>query len=374
MSNDLFSAFTLRDLTLANRMVMAPMTRNRADRDGVAPAMTATYYAQRASAGLIVAESAPVSARGIGYPNTPGLHTDAQAAAWRRVTDTVHAAGGRIFAQLQHCGRISHPSLLPHGETPVAPSAIKPPGQAVTYEGKQDFVEPRAAEAGDLVAVVEQFRHAARLAERAGFDGVEVHGANGYLIDQFLRDGTNRRTDAYGGSPARRMRLLHEVLDAVGGVWPRHRVGVRLTPENRFNAMSDSNPASHFRYFLSELSPRGLAYVHVLEGDMASSTRALDYPALRAAFDGPYIANNGYDRARAHAALRRGAADLVAFGIPFLANPDLVRRYREGLPLNDADPSTFYGGAEAGYTDYPTYEAGLGDERGVIGPPQEPPP
>jgi N-ethylmaleimide reductase len=355
MSVDLFEPFQLGDLMLANRMVMAPMTRNRADENGVVPRMVVTYYQQRASAGLVLTESVPVSPEGVGYPFTPGIYTDAQVASWLRVTNAVHSAGGRIFVQLQHCGRISHSSLLPNDATPVAPSALQPAGQAVTYAGMQDFVTPRALETGEIPSIVAQFQRAAEMARRAGFDGVEVHGANGYLIDQFLRDGTNRRTDAYGGSVRNRMRLLNEILDAVCAVWPAGRVGVRLTPENSFNAMSDSDPQAHFGYFFEQLSPRGLAYVHVLEGDMMTKATALDYRALRAKFAGPYIANNGYDLVRARTAIRNGAADLVAFGIPFLANPDLVRRYRENLPLNLADPSTFYGGSETGYTDYPFY-------------------
>lgn len=357
MSADLFQPFSLGDLTLANRMVMAPMTRNRADRSGVASPMMATYYEQRASAGLIITESTPVSPDGVGYPFTPGLWTDAQAAGWRRVTDAVHAAGGRIFVQLQHCGRISHPSMQPGNATPPAPSALRPAGQAVTYAGMQDFVTPRALATAEIAGVVAQFRHAAAMAVQAGFDGIEVHGANGYLIDQFLRDGSNRRTDAYGGSVGNRMRLLTEILDAVATVWPAGRVGLRLSPENGFNAMSDSDPATHFAYFLEQLGARGLVYVHVLEGDMMSKTTALDYRALRARFAGPYIANNGYDLARAQASIRSGAVDLVAFGIPFLANPDLLRRYRENLPLNAADPARFYGGSESGYTDYPFHPA-----------------
>jgi N-ethylmaleimide reductase len=237
----------------------------------------------------------------------------------------------------------------------VAPSAARPAGQAVTYDGMQDFVTPRALDLGEIPGVVAQFRLAAELARRAGFDGVELHGANGYLIDQFLRDGSNRRSDAYGGSVQNRMRFLNEILDAVCAVWPASRIGLRLTPENAFNSMSDSDPQAHFAYFLEQLSGRGLAYAHVLEGDMMSKRSAVDYRALRSRFAGPYIANNGYDLARARAAVRGGGADLVAFGIPFLANPDLVRRYREDLPLNTADASTFYGGSATGYTDYPSY-------------------
>lgn len=355
MSEALFQPFQLGDLTLANRMVMAPMTRNRADKNGVVPPLTATHYRQRATAGLLITESTTVSAEAVGYPFTPGIYTEIQAASWLRLTHAVHSAGGRIFVQLQHCGRISHPTLQPNEAQPIAPSAIRPLGQAVTYAGMQDFVTPRALQTREIAGTVAQFQHAARLALRAGFDGVEIHGANGYLIDQFLRDGTNHRDDAYGGSAKNRMRLLNEVLDAVTAVWPAERVGVRLAPENSFNSMSDSNPQAHFEYYAGELSRRGICYLHVLQGDMMTKTGRLDYRALRSKFAGVYIANNGYDLERARSAIEGGAADLVAFGVPFLANPDLVRRYRESLPLNPADPSTFYGGDEKGYTDYPAF-------------------
>ncbi len=354
MSANLFEPFQLGDLTLANRMVMAPMTRNRADENGVVPPMMVAYYQQRASAGLIVTESTPVSPAGVGYPFTPGIYTEAQAASWRCVTDAVYSIGGHVFVQLQYCGRISHPSLLPNNATPVGPSALRPTGQAVTYAGMQDFATPRALETREIPGIVAQFRRGAEMAQRAGFDGVEVHGGNGYLIDQFLRDGSNHRSDAYGGSVQNRMRLLNEILNAVCRVWSARRVGVRFTPENSFNSMSDSDPQAHFEYFVEQLSSRGLAYVHVLEGDMMTKASALDYRALRSKFAGTYIANNGYDLGRAQTAVR-SAANLIAFGIPFLANPDLVRRYRENLPLNTADSSTFYGGSEAGYTDYPFY-------------------
>jgi N-ethylmaleimide reductase len=355
MPATLFQPFRLADLTLTNRMVMAPMTRNRAERNGAVPPMMATHYRQRATAGLLITESTTVSAEAVGYPFTPGIYTDVQRASWLRLTNAVHSAGGRIFVQLQHCGRISHPTLQPNAAQPIAPSAIRPLGQAVTYAGMQDFVTPRALEANEIPGVVAQFQQAARLALHAGFDGVEIHGANGYLIDQFLRDGTNHRNDAYGGSVKNRMRLLNEVIDAVTNVWPANRVGVRLSPENSFNSMSDSDPQNHFEYFVEELGRRGLCYLHVLQGEMITGTGKVDYRALRTKFAGTYIANNGYDLERARSAIESDAADLVAFGVPFLANPDLVRRYRESLPLNTADPSTFYGGDEAGYTDYPSF-------------------
>ena len=356
MAADLFDSIQLGDLMLANRMVMAPMTRNRADASGVATPMMATHYQQRASAGLIITESSPVSPQAIGYPFTPGLYTDAHVEGWRRVTDAVHGEGGHIFVQLQHCGRISHPDLQPdNGSTPVGPSAIQPQGQAVTYTGMQDFVTPRALETDEVRDIVVQFRNSAELAAQAGFDGVEIHSANGYIIDQFLRDGSNHRMDAYGGNVQNRMRLLNDILDDVSTVWPSHRIGVRLSPENSFNSMSDSDPQNHFEYFVEQLSSRGMAYLHVLEGDMMTKVSGVNYAGLRAKFDGAYIANNGYDLGRAQMAIANGSADLVAFGIPFLANPDLVRRYQDGLPLNEVDTDTFYGGDERGYTDYPAY-------------------
>jgi N-ethylmaleimide reductase len=356
MSVDLFAPYQLGDLTLANRIVMAPLTRNRAAENGVVPPMMVTHYRQRADAGLIITESTPISPQGIGYPFTPGIYTDLQVASWVRLTNAVHSAGGRIFLQLQHCGRISHPSHQPDNATPVAPSALRPAGQAVTYAGMQDFVTPRPLDTGEVATLVTQFQHGADMAKRAGFDGVEVHGGNGYIIDEFLRDGTNHRTDGYGGDAQNRMRLLNEVLDAVTGAWPAGRVGVRLTPENSYNSMSDSGPQAHFGYFLGQLSTRGLAYVHVIEGDMMTkSAGTVDYRALKSEFGGTYIANNGYDLERATSAVSTGGAELVSFGAPFLANPDLVRRYRENLPLNVPDPSTFYTGGETGYNDYPVY-------------------
>ncbi|MDP3798624.1 MAG: alkene reductase [Polaromonas sp.] len=357
MTVDLFAPANVGDLTLANRMVMAPMTRNRATSHGVPTAMMAVHYGQRGDAGLVVSESAPVSAQAVGYPGTPGLYNTDQAAGWSHVTSAIHSRGGRIFAQLQHCGRISHPSLQKDGELPVAPSAIRPQGMAMTYAGLQAFVTPRELAAQEIPGVVAQFKEASRLAKAAGFDGVEIHAANGYLIDQFLRDGSNQRTDAYGGTPARRVAFLMEVIEAVSEVWSRGRIGVRFSPENRFNDMADSDPASHFGFYAAELSTRDLAYLHVLEGDMGTAASAMDYRELRQRFGGTYIANNGYDKARARAAIRSGATDLVAFGMPFLANPDLVARFKRDLPLNEADPQTFYGGDERGYTDYPSVDS-----------------
>jgi len=353
VSNVLFSPLKVGELDLPHRIVMAPLTRNRADQSGYATDPMVNYYSQRATAALIISESTPVSPQGVGYPFTPWIYSEEHAAAWGRVTRSVHAGGGRMFAQLQHCGRISHPTLQLLGEPPVAPSAIRPGGQAVTYLGMQDFQTPRALETDEVPSIVAQFVRGARMAFLAGFDGVEVHGANGYIIDQFLRDGSNQRTDEYGGSIRNRMRLLNDILDAVSEVWPVGRIGVRLTPENSYNSMSDSDPQGHFEYIVGQLSVRGLAYIHVLEGDMLSTARKVNYQALRARFKGTYLANNGYTFERASAAVREGTVDLVAFGVPFLANPDLVRRFREALPLNEADRNTFYSGGETGYTDYP---------------------
>lgn len=356
MNTNLFDSFQLGDLKLENRMVMAPMTRNRADANGIATPMMAIHYRQRASAGLIISESSPVSPQAIGYPFTPGLYTDAHVEGWRSVTDAVHEDGGYIFIQLQHCGRISHPSLQADSGLPVGPSAIRPEGQAVTYDGMQDFATPHALESNEIRDIVAQFKNSAELAKRADFDGIEIHGANGYIIDQFLRDGSNHREDEYGGSVDNRMRLLNEVLDEVSTIWPAHRVGVRLSPENSFNSMSDSNPQAHFEYFVEHLSTRSLAYLHVLEGDMMSKTRTVNYYELGKIFNGVYIANNGYNLESAQKVISNGNADMVAFGIPFLANPDLVRRYKDKLPLNEVDVDTFYGGDEKGYNDYPTYD------------------
>ena len=356
MSHPLYQPFTLGDLELDNRMVMAPMTRNRAGQGNVPTELNAEYYAQRAAAGLIISEATQVSDDGIGYPATPGIHSDEQVAGWRKVTDAVHAKGGKIFAQLWYCGRISHPDLL-GGKTPVAPSAIRPEGEAFTMTGLQPFVEPRALETDEIDDIVGQYAHAARQARAAGFDGVEVHAANGYLLDQFLRDGSNQRDDEYGGSLENRMRLLNRVLDAVLEIWPANRTGIRLSPENAFNSMSDSDPAGHFGWFVEQLNSRKLAYLHVLEGDMMSQQKKLDYRALRDRFDGIYMANQGYTRESAEQSIDNGDSDLVAFGVPFLANPDLVERFQQGADLNTPDMQTFYGGDATGYTDYPRLTA-----------------
>ena len=348
----LFSPLRVGPYTLENRVVMAPLTRNRAGDGNVPQGMNVTYYEQRASAGLIVTEGTQISPQGVGYPGTPGIHSAAQIAGWRRVTDAVHAKGGLIFLQLWHVGRISHPSLQPEGARPVAPSAIKPDGEVFTESGPQPFVTPRALDIEEIPGIVHDYRRAAENAMKAGFDGVEVHAANGYLLDQFLRDGTNERTDDYGGPVENRARLLLEVVDAVSSVWGADRVGVRLSPVNGFNDIADSDPDATFQFVAQALNPFGLAYLHVVENDFAGPAD-FDRQALRDAFDGVYIANGGYDKPRANAALAAATSDLVAFGAAYIANPDLVERFALNAPLNEPDPATFYGGDERGYIDYP---------------------
>lgn len=358
MALDLFSPVKLGAISLKNRMVMAPLTRNRAGEGGVPQPINVTYYEQRATAGLIVTEATPISAMAHGYPALPGIYTDAQVAGWKRVTDAVHAKGGKIVLQLWHVGRISHPSLLPNGVLPIAPSAIKPAGQAFTYQGLLDYVEPRALETSELPGIVAEYVHATKCALAAGFDGVEIHAANGYLLDQFLRDGSNKRTDNYGGSFENRTRLLREVTKAVTDVAGSDRVGIRISPVNPFNDMKDSDPQALFNYVADALSQFNLAYLHVVEGDIGGGeSQPFDFVALRQHCKSAYMANLGYDKARGNAAIASGHADVVAYGVPFLANPDLVERYRTNAPLNVADANTFYGGAEQGYTDYPFLSA-----------------
>ena len=346
----LFLPYELGDLALANRLVMAPMTRSRAVDGNVANPMAATYYLQRASAGLIVTEATQVSPQGVGYVRTPGIHSAEQIVAWKKITDAVHGAGGRIFAQLWHVGRISHPDFH-GGELPVAPSAIAAQGTVFTAQGPKPMVTPRALETSEIPGIVEQFRAGAENARQAGFDGVELHGANGYLLDQFTRDGTNQRTDQYGGSVENRARLPLEVVDAVVGVWGPARVGYRISPNGAFNSMADSDPVRTFSHLVEALNWRGIGYLHVV--DPVADGRKRISPALRRIFDGTYIVNGGFDLVAANAAIARGEADLVAFGAPFLANPDLPERFRRGAALNAADQATFYMGEAKGYIDYP---------------------
>lgn len=353
---DLFSPLQLGPNRLRNRMVMAPLTRNRSTPEGVPHALNVEYYRQRASAGLILTEATCIAPEAVGYPLTPGIWNSAQVAGWQQVTDAVHAEGGKIFCQLWHVGRISHPDLQPGGQLPVAPSAIKPAGDAITMQGPKPFVTPRALASEELPGIVAAYRNAARIALQAGFDGVEVHAANGYLLDEFLRDGSNQRQDAYGGSIENRARLLLEVLTAVCEVCDVQRVGVRLSPVQPFNDMRDSNPKATFSRVVELLGGFDLAYLHITEmGSDAPGAAGpfFDPLELRRLWKGVFMTNAGYDKAKANAVLQSGQADLVAFGVPFIANPDLPERYRRDTPLNPPDFSTFYGGAEKGYTDYP---------------------
>jgi N-ethylmaleimide reductase len=314
-----------------------------------------SYYEQRATAGLIITEATPISPMGHGYPLLPGIYTDAQVTGWKKVTDAVHAKGGKIVIQLWHVGRISHPSLL-NGATPVAPSAVKPAGKAFTFKGLEDYVEPRALDAEELPGILADYVHATQCALKAGFDGVEIHAANGYLLDQFLRDGSNKRSDIYGGSIENRARFLMEVTKAVVETIGSDKVGLRLSPVNPFNDMKDSNPQAVFNYVTEQLNQFNLAYLHVVEGGIQGCGVAdpFDFDAMRKLCKSPYMANLSYDKARGNAAISSGHADAVAYGVPFIANPDLVERFREDAPLNEADSKSFYGGNEKGYTDYPS--------------------
>jgi N-ethylmaleimide reductase len=346
----LLSPFTLGDLPLKNRMVMAPMTRSRALAGNVPNPLAETYYAQRASAGLIVTEASQVSPQGQGYIRTPGIHSNEQIEGWQKITRAVHKAGGTIFLQLWHVGRISHPEFH-GGALPVSASAIAAEGEVYTERGPKKMVAPRALERQEIPGIVEQFRKGAANAKKAGFDGVELHGANGYLLDQFTRDGANKRTDLYGGTVENRARLPLEVTDAVIGVWGHDRVGYRVSPNSPFNSMSDSDPVATFSYLANQLGRRKIAYLHVI--DPLKDARRVT-PVLRKAFGGPYIVNGGFTSDAAEAAILQGETDLVAFGVPFLANPDLPQRVAAGASLNSADPATFYQGEAKGYVDYPS--------------------
>ena len=326
------------------------MTRSRALEGNVANPLAATYYVQRASAGLMITEGTQVSPQGVGYIRTPGIHSPEQVAGWKHITDAVHRVGGTIFAQLWHVGRVSHPDFH-NGELPVGPSALPVDGEAFTNNGKVKIPTPRALETSEIRGIVEQFRKGAENAKAAGFDGVELHGANGYLLDQFLRDGANQRTDAYGGSISNRARLPLEVTDAVAGVFGAGRVGYKLSPYFGMFSMSDSNPIATFTYIAKELGKRGIGYLHVSEaiaGPMKVDGTERVTPLIRDVFDGTLIVNGGYDATTADAAIARGEADLVAFGVPFIANPDLPLRYRKHAALNTPDAATFYGGEAEG--------------------------
>lgn len=355
----LYDPIRIGAIECANRIVMAPLTRSRAAAGLVPSPMAAEYYGQRATAGLIVSEATQVNVLAQGYIDTPGLYTPAQIEGWRRVTDEVHRRGGRIVVQLWHVGRISHTSLLPPGEQPVAPSAIRARSRTFAPEGYVEVSEPRALRAEEIPGIVADFAQAARNAIDAGFDGIEIHGANGYLLDQFLRDGSNHRNDAYGGSIENRTRLLAEVAQACVEAIGADRVGVRLAPVTPANDAHDSDPQPLFERAVERLDALGIAYAHVIEGATGGprDVAPFDYAALRAKFRGAWIVNNGYDREMAEAAVRDGRADAVAFGRAYIANPDLVRRLRERAPLNAPEPATYYGGGAEGYIDYPTLDA-----------------
>lgn len=356
---DLFTPLTAGPFELPHRVVMAPMTRNRAGEGNAPHALNATYYQQRADAALIITEATQMCPEGMGYPGTPGIHSDAQIDGWGEVTDAVHEAGGRIILQMWHVGRISHPDLQPDGKDPVAPSALRPAGEAMTLAGMKPFVTPRALETDEIPGLVEQYRIAAKNADMAGFDGIEVHGANGYLLDQFTRDSANTRDDAYGGSIENRCRFPLAVTDAIVDVWGADRVGYRISPFQPYNDISDSDPAATFGYLASELAKRDLLYLHMVEmgdpaeGDDFVSARDPLFAQLREIWPNTLITNGGYDRAKADAVIGTGLADMVAFGAPYLSNPDLPERLLKGAAYNEPDRATFYGGGAKGYTDYP---------------------
>lgn len=359
----LLTPIQLGTYTLPNRLVMAPLTRCRAAAGNVPYELHATYYAQRATAGLIISEATQVCPQGQGYPATPGIHSAEQIAGWKKVTQAVHDKGGRIFLQLWHVGRISHPDFQPNGELPVAPSAIAPTGEVGTYEGMKPYLVPRALELEEIPSVIDQYRQGAKNALEAGFDGIEVHGANGYLIDQFLQDCTNHRTDAYGGSVENRSRFLMEVLEAVIEVWGGNRVGLRLSPSGSFNDMGDSDPKTLFSYVVQELNKFNLAYLHLIEPRLDASQDTLEHLSsdltagfFRSLFNSKIIAAGGLNREIGEQIISKGEADLIAYGRIYISNPDLVKRFALNASLNPYDRSTFYGGTEQGYTDYPFLE------------------
>ena len=344
----LFDPITVGDLQLANRIIMAPLTRCRASEGRVPNDLMREYYVQRASAGLILTEATSVTPMGVGYPDTPGIWSDEQVAGWRNITDAVHQAGGKIMLQLWHVGRISDPHYL-DGQLPVAPSAIAADGHVSLMRPKKAFVTPRALETEEIAGIVEAYRKGAENAKLAGFDGVEIHGANGYLLDQFLQDSTNKRTDNYGGSIENRARLMLEVTDAVVSVWGAGRVGMHLAPRSDAHSMGDSTRADTFGYVATQLGKRGIAFICAREAQGDDSLG----PQLKRQFAGVYISNEKFDKASAQQALDDGMADAVAFGVPYIANPDLVARFKQDAPLNQAKPELFYSSGAEGYTDYP---------------------
>lgn len=358
-SKTLFEPYTLGSLTLSNRIVMAPLTRNRAGPDFVPGDLAAEYYGQRASAGLLISEATQISQQGQGYQDTPGIYTQAQIEGWRKVTTAVHAKGGRIFLQLWHVGRVSHVDLQENGAAPVAPSAIRAGTKTFVNDGFVDVSEPRVLELDELPGIVNDFRQAAANAIAAGFDGVEIHGANGYLLDQFAKDGANVRDDAYGGSVENRARLMLEVTAAVVDEIGAERTGIRISPVSPANGVSSSDPQAQFDYIVDRLDALGIVYIHVVEGATGGprDVAPFDFGSLRARFNNTYIANNGYDLELAASNLAEGKADLFGFGRPFIANPDLVERLKTRAPLAQFNPATLYGGGPAGYTDYPAIAA-----------------
>ena len=355
----LYDPISLGKLQLKNRVFMAPLTRNRATQSGVPGPWTPEYYAQRASAGLIVSEATQISPMGKGYVNTPGIHSEEQIAGWKQVTDEVHQSGGAIFLQLWHVGRISHSSLLPANASPLAPSAIRARAQTFVESGFVDVSEPRAMSLAEIQGTIEGFGRAAANAKAAGFDGVEIHGANGYLIDQFLRSNSNVRTDIYGGSAPNRVRFLSEVVEAVLKAWEPARVGVRISPFGSFNDMGDANPEETFACVVGALNERRLGYLHVVEDKIPADGRADFFQRLRSAWKGIYVANGGYDAERGEHAVSVGLADAVAYGRLFLANPDLPVRLSGRKSLNVPEPASFYGGDEHGYIDYPKWDGSV---------------
>ena len=358
----LLSPGTLGAIKLPNRMIMAPLTRCRAGLGYVPQPINALYYVQRATAGLIITEATQVSRNGIGYPNTPGIYTQGQIAGWKLVTEAVHDRGGRIFLQLWHAGRVAHPSLLPAGEIPIAPSSIKANCMGDTASGKQPHIIPRALERWEIPEIIEMFRQGAKNALIAGFDGVEIHSANGYLLDQFLQDNSNQRQDDYGGSLENRARLLLQVTAAVVEVWGQGRVGVRLSASSKFNDMNDSNPSATFSYVAQALNQFGLGYLHIIEPRIQGNVtitddgKGLGARFFRSIFQGSIVTAGGYNRETGEAVLQEDTADFVAYGRLFLANPDLPKRFALDASLNRHNRSTFYSSGEKGYTDYPTLE------------------
>lgn len=358
VSNPVLEPVTIGPINLKNRIVMAPMTRSRSNDAGVPPSYAADYYAQRANAGLIITEATNISAQARGYPRTPGIWTDEQVSAWKTIVEKVHCNDGKIFLQLWHTGRMSHPDMHADGALPIAPSAIKPAGQIRVHDGMKDFVTPRAIEAEEIALIVEEYRRAAENAKRSGFDGVEVHSANNYLLEQFIRDSTNHRTDQYGGSLENRLRFPLEVVRAVVGVWGAGRVGIRISPITTApgDTPLDSNTTETFGAYIEALSDLKLLYVHDIEGVTQMNreeTGGVSFAALRRRFKGTYIANNQYTLALATETLSNGDADLFSIGRPFIANPDLVHRLRTGAALADAPKEYWYGGDATGYSDWP---------------------